>query len=142
MNRIKGGVMMFSGKMKGLQLILFITFIMVLSLLHPLTGMAAIDPTVPSGQIASNLFTNPDFETGTVNGWTPRGNSTLTVNSDAHTGAYGMKVVRTAAFRGVQQAVYGKMKVGSEYDIRVWVKVDAAGAFFAILLCLITDNFH
>ncbi|OAS23580.1 endo-1,4-beta-xylanase [Paenibacillus oryzisoli] len=127
---------MFSGVMKGFQLIVFITFIMVLSLLHPLTGMAAIDSTVPSGQIASNLFTNPDFETGTVNGWTARGNSTLTANSDAHTGAYSMKVVRTAAFRGVQQAVYGKVKVGSEYDISIWVKVDAAGAGKEIRLTL------
>ncbi|NQX59768.1 endo-1,4-beta-xylanase [Paenibacillus qinlingensis] len=127
---------MFSVKMKGFQLILFITFMMVLSLLHPLTGNAAIDSTVPSGQIASNLFANPDFETGTVNGWTARGNSTLTVNSDAHTGAYSMKVVRTAAFRGVQQSVYGKMKVGSEYDISLWVKVDAAGAGKEIRLTL------
>ncbi|MCL6457695.1 MAG: endo-1,4-beta-xylanase [Gorillibacterium sp.] len=117
---------MFFGKSKGLRF--SFTFIMLLSLLMSSPGMAAIDPTVPTGQNAANLLVNPDFETGTVNGWTPRGNSTLTAQSEAHSGSYGMKVVRTAAFRGVQQAVYGKMKVGNEYEVSVWVKVAAAGA--------------
>jgi endo-1,4-beta-xylanase len=130
--------MMAFGKRKRQHFSWSLTFILILSLFMPLSGMTATATAspVPSGQIAGNLFVNPDFEAGTVTGWTPRGNSILTAVNDAHTGSYGMKVVRTAAYRGVQQAVYGKMKVGGEYEVSVWVKVDAAGAGKEVRLTL------
>lgn len=65
------------------------------------------------------------FETGTAEGWMPRGSVTLTVTTaDQHSGSYSLLTSnRTAAWQGPRLNVTSKMYNGSRYRISVWVKL-------------------
>jgi len=71
----------------------------------------------------SGLFT--DFETGTAEGWMPRGPVTLTPTTEAAAnGAYSLKVTgREATWQGPAIDVFGKIFKGSQYAIGVRVRL-------------------
>ncbi|GAB1821804.1 endo-1,4-beta-xylanase [Herbidospora sp. RD11066] len=78
--------------------------------------------TSDSDPTQSGLST--DFETGTAQGWNPRGGATLTaLGSAAHAGSYGLAVTnRQANWDGPSLNVLGKLAKGSKYTVSVWVR--------------------
>lgn len=80
----------------------------------------------PAGA-ATNLLTNPGFETGTTEGWTARGGVALTVADVSRTGSHSVLVTgRTATWHGVQQSILGLVANGQTCTLSGWVKLDNA----------------
>ncbi|HEU4324296.1 MAG TPA: endo-1,4-beta-xylanase [Roseiflexaceae bacterium] len=67
------------------------------------------------------------FETGTVEGWTARGDDAVAVTTEAaHGGTYSLKSSgRTQTWNGPSRDVLGKLSKGAKYNISVWVKLAA-----------------
>ncbi|NAS21549.1 1,4-beta-xylanase [Herbidospora sp. NEAU-GS84] len=65
-----------------------------------------------------------DFETGTAQGWNPRGGAALTASgAAAHAGAFGLAVTnRQASWDGPSLNVLGKLAKGAKYTLSVWVR--------------------
>lgn len=85
-----------------------------------IVGPGDAEPPPPD---TSGLAT--DFETGTAEGWTPRGPVTLTPTTEAAaSGSYSLKVTgRTDVWQGPAINVLGKLSKGSQYAIGVRVRL-------------------
>ncbi|ACB74389.1 Endo-1,4-beta-xylanase [Opitutus terrae PB90-1] len=83
-----------------------------------------------------------DFETGTSEGWGPRGPVTLTPTTEtAATGSYSLRVTgRTASWQGPTINVLGKLSKGSRYAIGVRVKLLAGEPASNVRVSLQADN--
>jgi endo-1,4-beta-xylanase len=79
----------------------------------------------PPGGPQDNSGIATNFEDGGLDGWSSRAGSTLTnTSADAHSGTHSLLVTgRTHAYDGPQISVSNKMYNGSQYEIRVWVKL-------------------
>jgi endo-1,4-beta-xylanase len=79
----------------------------------------------PPGGPQDNSGLTSDFEDGGLDGWSARISSAVTNSTaDAHGGGHSLLVTnRAAAFDGPQINVSNKMYNGSQYLIRVWVKL-------------------
>lgn len=102
------------------------------------------DPEPPD---QSGLAT--DFETGTAEGWTPRGPVTLTPTTEAAaSGSYSLMTTgRTASWQGPSIDVLGKLHAGSQYAIGVRVRLVPGEAPVDMRVSLQatnngTDSFH
>ncbi len=85
-----------------------------------IVGPGNVEPPPPD---TSGLAT--DFETGTAEGWNPRGPVTLTPTTEvAASGIYSLKVTgRTASWQGPTINVLGKLSKGYQYAIGVRVRL-------------------
>jgi len=79
----------------------------------------------PPGGPQDNSGLTSDFEDGGLAGWSARISSTVTNSTaDAHSGGHSLLVTnRAAAFDGPQINVADKMYNGSQYLIKIWVKL-------------------
>jgi len=90
-----------------------------------------IDDMLITGLIApGTALIDTDFESGTLEGWTPRddghGTATLTPAADAaHAGAYGLRVSdRTWQGQGPLFTVTSTAVAGATYDFSAWIKFE------------------
>jgi endo-1,4-beta-xylanase len=79
----------------------------------------------PPGGPQDNSGIARDFEDGGLDGWSSRAGSTVSNSStDAHGGSHSLLITnRVAAYDGPQINVSNKMYNGSQYMIKVWVKL-------------------
>ena len=82
----------------------------------------------PPGGPQDNSGISTNFEDGALDAWNSRAGSVLmNTTADAHGGARSLLTTnRIAAFDGPQISVSNKMYNGSQYSIRVWVKLGPA----------------
>ncbi|ORX23087.1 cellulose 1,4-beta-cellobiosidase [Thermoanaerobacterium sp. PSU-2] len=72
----------------------------------------------------TNLVSNGDFETGTIDGWIKQGNPTLAVTTEQAIGQYSMKVTgRTQTYEGPAYSFLGKMQKGESYNVSLKVRL-------------------
>jgi endo-1,4-beta-xylanase len=79
----------------------------------------------PPGGPQDNSGIATNFEDGALDGWSSRAGASVTnTSSDAHSGGHSLLITgRTHAFDGPQISVSNKMYNGSQYKIKVWVKL-------------------
>jgi endo-1,4-beta-xylanase len=79
----------------------------------------------PPGGPQDNSGLASSFEDGGLDGWNSRAGASLAnTTADAHGGTHSLLVTnRTAGYDGPQISVSNKMYNGSQYSIRVWVKL-------------------
>jgi endo-1,4-beta-xylanase len=90
-----------------------------------LDGVSITEIAGPPGGPQDNSGLASTFEDGALDGWSSRAGSALTNSTaDFHSGSHSLLVTgRTHAFDGPQISVSNKMYNGSQYLIRVWVKL-------------------
>ena len=88
----------------------------VLVLLAPLFGLAA----VPAATAATNLVSNPGFETGTLSGWTCSAQDSA-VSSPVHSGSYALSGAATSS-DDAQCAQVIQVQPNSSYALSAWVE--------------------
>ncbi|MBO9610154.1 MAG: carbohydrate binding domain-containing protein [Paenibacillaceae bacterium] len=95
----------------------------------PAAATAAFTPTLRQ----MITVASPDFESGTLIGWTAKGSATIARdNTTAHGGSYSLKTTRSAVFdRPVQDIV---MVPGVTYDFALWMRTDSGSAFGQLVL--------
>nr|AAC43719.1 endoxylanase precursor [Thermoanaerobacterium sp.]prf//2209349A endoxylanase [Thermoanaerobacterium sp.] len=72
----------------------------------------------------TNLVSNGDFETGTIDGWIKQGNPTLEVTTEQAIGQYSMRVTgRTQTYEGPAYSFLGKMQKGESYNVSLKVRL-------------------
>jgi len=77
---------------------------------------------------ATNLLTNPGFESGTT-GWSGLGCSITTSTTVYRSGSRsGYAYSRTATWNGLLQSLLGKMEAGKTYTISGWMMLENAGS--------------
>ena len=82
--------------------------------------------TAASASAATNLLTNPGFESG-LTGWSQHGGGRIALTTIHHTGSFGAYVYdRTQWYQGIRQSVLGVMQHGQTYRISAWVKLENA----------------
>ena len=94
-------------------------------LLIGLLSLVCIFANIPQG-FAANILTNPDFETGTTNGWYPYEACTIGVSTtQVHGGSYSALISsRTQTWHGLTQNMLTKLEVGKAYLFSGWVRLD------------------
>lgn len=101
----------------------------VASVVSVALGLTLLVPVgVTANAADGNLVSNGGFESGTAEGWSPRGgNETLTVTSDtAYSGRYSLLVTdREENWNGASYDLTGIMQAGRTYDITAYVKARA-----------------
>jgi endo-1,4-beta-xylanase len=100
-----------------------------------------ITMTSPPPDGGSDVLVATDFESGTTEGWGPRGpgEQVAATQADAHTGDWSLLTTgRTAAWNGPSIDVTAHMEVGGTYDFEMWLKLapdqDPADLVFSIEL--------
>src|SRR6202790_1439697 len=88
----------------------------VLVLLAPLFGLAA----VPAATAATNLVSNPGFETGTLSGWTCSAQDSA-VGSPVHSGSYALSGAATSS-DDAQCTQVIQVQPNSSYSLSAWVE--------------------
>ena len=83
------------------------------------------DITITSDTDPGQSGVTSDFESGTAQGWSPRGSASLTVSTaQAHGGTASLLATgRSASWDGPSLKVLGKMTKGSKYALSVWVRL-------------------
>ncbi len=77
---------------------------------------------------ATNLITNPDFESGT-SGWTGVGCDFSSSTSEHRSGSKsGYADNRTNTWSSIRQSMLGKMEAGKTYRISGWMKLEGASS--------------
>lgn len=71
-----------------------------------------------------NILVNPAIESN-LNGWIANGGATIQYSSASHTGPGCIESTRTAAYQGVAQNMFGKMRVGQTYFVSAWARTDS-----------------
>ena len=88
----------------------------VLVLLVPMLGLAA----VPAASAATNLVSNPGFETGTLSGWTCSASDSV-VGSPVHSGSYALSGAATSS-DDAQCTQVIRVQPNSTYSLSAWVE--------------------
>jgi hypothetical protein len=88
----------------------------VLVLLAPLFGLAV----VPAATAATNLVSNPGFETGTLSGWTCSAGDSA-VGSPVHSGSYALSGAATSS-DDAQCTQVIRVQPNSSYALSAWVE--------------------
>ena len=88
----------------------------VLVLLVPMLGLAA----VPAASAATNLVSNPGFETGTLSGWTCSASDSV-VGNPVHSGSYALSGAATSS-DDAQCTQVIRVQPNSTYSLSAWVE--------------------
>lgn len=75
-------------------------------------------------EIGTDIVTNGDFETGTLEPWSTRyGNSKIEISTDSHSGSYSAYVSeRKDTGAGAALVLDGKIEVLRDYEANAWIK--------------------
>jgi len=87
-------------------------------ILVPMIGLAA----VPAASAATNLVSNPGFETGTLSGWTCSSQGSV-VGSPVHSGSYALSGAATSS-DDAQCSQVIQVQPSSSYALSAWVEGD------------------
>jgi hypothetical protein len=90
----------------------------VLVILVPMIGLAAVSPA----SAATNLVSNPGFETGTLSGWTCSAQDSV-VGSPVHSGSYALSGTATSS-DDAQCSQVIRVQPSSGYSLSTWVEGD------------------
>ncbi|MDX6343274.1 MAG: hypothetical protein QOH87_3412, partial [Trebonia sp.] len=88
----------------------------VLVMLAPMIGLAA----APGATAATNLVSNPGFETGTLSGWTCSSQDSA-VGSPVHSGSYALSGTATSS-DDAQCTQVIQVQPNSSYSLSAWVE--------------------
>jgi len=88
----------------------------VLVMLAPMIGLAA----APGATAATNLVSNPGFETGTLSGWTCSSQDSV-VGSPVHSGSYALSGAATSS-DDAQCTQVIQVQPNSSYSLSAWVE--------------------
>jgi Carbohydrate binding domain/Fibronectin type III domain len=88
----------------------------VLVMLAPMIGLAAM----PAATAATNLVSNPGFETGTLSGWTCSSQDSA-VGSPVHSGSYALSGAATSS-DDAQCSQVIQVQPSSSYSLSAWVE--------------------
>jgi hypothetical protein len=91
----------------------------VLVILVPMIGLGA---TFQAASAATNLVSNPGFETGTLSGWTCSSADSV-VGSPVHSGSYALSGAATSS-DDAQCSQVIPVQPGSSYSLSAWVEGD------------------
>ncbi len=84
-----------------------------------------VEPENPAPEVADNLISNGNFETGHSDGWEKHQSTAFTAEA-AYTGLYGAKLVGNGGWGGMlNQSV--AVEAGQSYKVSMWVKAVSNG---------------